>query len=249
MHFSKENKKEENIDKKKDENVIIEFSNISKSFGKKKIIDNFNLKIYKGDVLGIIGKSGSGKSTLLNILMGIYKPDDGKILYKGKEINYNKLKKIIGLTTQENSFYYKLSVYENMVYYANLYDVKKEYLKDYILDILKSVELDNSLNTIAEKLSGGMKRRLDFAISLLHEPEILILDEPTTGLDPLLVKQFWKIVNNYNKKGKTIILVSHIFPEILENCNKVCLLSKGRYKIMDINKNMDLLKEFEEFTN
>ncbi|MEM2138869.1 MAG: ABC transporter ATP-binding protein, partial [Candidatus Woesearchaeota archaeon] len=202
---------EDKIEKNKEKEVIIEFSNINKSFGNKKILANFNLKIHKSDVLGIIGKSGSGKSTLLNILLGIYKPDSGKILYKEKEINYNELKKIIGLTTQENSFYYKLSVYENMVYYANLYDVKKDNLKAYVIDLLKSVELDNSINLISEKLSGGMKRRLDFAISLLHEPEILILDEPTTGLDPLLVKQFWKIVNNYREKGKTIILVSHIF--------------------------------------
>lgn len=228
-------------------NHVIEFKNICKTFGKKEILKNFNLNIYEGEIIGIIGKSGSGKSTLLNILMGVYIPNSGEILFKGEKINHNKLKKIIGLTTQENSFYYKLSVYENMKYYANLYDIKKENLKEYILKILRDVELENSINVIAEKLSGGMKRRLDFGISLLHEPEILILDEPTTGLDPLLVKQFWKIVKKISEKGKTIIVVSHIFSEIIENCNRVCLLSKGKYKTLNVNKKIDLLKEFEEF--
>jgi len=160
------------------------------------------------------------------------------------------LRKIVGLTTQENSFYDKLSVYENMRYYSNLYRVEKtdKELGEHIKSVLKSVELDNAINMIAENLSGGMKRRLDFAISILHEPELLILDEPTTGLDPILVKQFWEIVRKVSKQGKTIVVISHIFEEIKENCSKACILSKGRSHVINITSKTNLFKEFVELT-
>lgn len=231
---------------------LIEFSGICKSFSGKKILDSISLKIEKGDIFGLLGRSGSGKSTLLNILLGIYRPDSGKITFKDRDITYDSsyLRKIVGLTTQDNSFYEKLTVYENMSYYANLYNIGKNNneLRKHINSILDSVSLSESANTIAEKLSGGMKRRLDFAVSIVHDPELLILDEPTTGLDPILVGQFWEIVQKVSKTGKTVIVISHIFPEIKENCNKACILNKGKIHMLEINEKTDLLSEFKEHT-
>jgi ABC-2 type transport system ATP-binding protein len=133
-----------------------------------------------------------------------------------------------------------------MRYYANLYDVDRPNLDGWINEILVSVSLKDALNTRAEKLSGGMKRRLDFALSIIHNPELLILDEPTTGLDPILVNQFWQAIKAA-KKDKTVLLISHIFPEIKDNCDKACILNKGRVShIIHITKKTDLFKEFSK---
>ena len=228
---------------------IIEFKDITKAFGSKKILDNVNLKISKGDVFGIIGPSGSGKSTLMKVLMGIYKPTSGSIYFKEKEVlkDSNFLLKVTGLTTQENSFYYKLTVKENMHYYANLNSVQmnKKDLDVHINKILRSVNLYDSKDKLAQNISGGMKRRLDFAISLVHNPELLILDEPTTGLDPKLVDQFWKIIKEVSKEGKTIIVISHIFSELEKNCNKAGILYNGKIKSVTVKRGVDLRKEFD----
>jgi ABC-2 type transport system ATP-binding protein len=231
------------------EEALIEFSNVNKSFRKKIVLDSINLKIKRGEIFALIGKSGSGKSTLLNLLLGIYSPDSGKIIFKGKDVTGNSkyIRQIVGLTTQENSFYDKLSVYENMRYYSNLYRIKTKYADAHIDTLLKSVGLETSKDSLAENLSGGMKRRLDFAISILHDPELLILDEPTTGLDPLLVKQFWEIVKKVNEEGKTIIVISHIFSELEENATDACILSSGKIaKAIKINEKTNLLKELTD---
>ena len=153
------------------------------------------------------------------------------------------LRKITGLTTQENSFYEKLTIMENMKYYANLYNVNKKNLREHLENILDSVDLLKNKNTRAERLSGGMKRRLDFALSIIHDPELLILDEPTTGLNPILVEQFWNVINKAKEK-KTIIVISHIFSELKNNCNRLCILNQGKVKIINITKGTDLHKEF-----
>lgn len=232
--------------------VLIRFDGISKSFGKKNVLNNISLTIEEGDIFGLLGRSGSGKSTLLKILLGIYKPDSGKIFFRGKDItnDFSYLRKIVGLTTQENSFYEKLTVYENMRYYANLYKIKKKEkdLRSHIDAILDSVQLKGSSDALSEKLSGGMKRRLDFAISIIHEPDLLILDEPTTGLDPILVRQFWEIVQSVSRKGKTIVVISHIMPEIRENCNKIGVLDKGSINMVQVIGGMDLYSEFVRIT-
>jgi ABC-2 type transport system ATP-binding protein len=224
---------------------------VSKRFGKKTVLDNIDLSIRTGELFAIIGRSGSGKSTMMKIFLGIHKPDKGKVLFDGRDITENPegLKTLVGLTTQENSFYDKLSVYENMRYYGNLFGVNlpRKAMRESILSILKDVELDHELKTLAGNLSGGMKRRLDFAISMIHNPRILILDEPTTGLDPILVQQFWKIIRSVAKKGKTVIVISHIFPELEANCGRACILHKGRIaKVVDIKKGTDLFRIFSQ---
>lgn len=229
---------------------IIEFQDITKAFGSKKILDKVNLKVEKGDIFGIIGPSGSGKSTLMKVLMGIIKPDSGKIFFKENEVlkDSNILLKVTGLTTQENSFYEKLTVKENMNYYAHLNNVKmnKKDLEVHIHKLLRSVGLYESKDKLAENISGGMKRRLDFVISMVHDPELLILDEPTTGLDPKLVDQFWKTIQETKEQGKTIIVISHIFTELEKNCNKAGILYEGNIKSMDVKKGVNLRKEFDK---
>ncbi|MBU0756756.1 MAG: ABC transporter ATP-binding protein [Nanoarchaeota archaeon] len=207
----------------------IELTNISKSFGRNRILSRLNLTINKGEIYGLIGPSGCGKSTLMKILLGIYEPDSGKISINDRDYTENiaKIRNFVGFTTQENSFYGKLTVYENMRYYANLYSLKRKKMRDHLETILRDVELFSARKTLADNISGGMKRRLDFAISLIHDPDILVLDEPTTGLDPLLVAQFWQVVRKVQERGKTVLVSSHIFSEIEESCTKVGIMNKG----------------------
>lgn len=230
---------------------ILQLQEISKSFKEKLILDHLSLDLFPGEILGLIGKSGCGKSTLIKILVGYHTPDYGKVIFEGKNItkNFSSVKRHVGYTTQENSFYERLTVLENMQYYASLYDLERKKRKERIEYLLKAVDLIASKNTLAVDLSGGMKRRLDFAISLLHKPKIVILDEPTTGLDPLLIEKFWEIVTSIVKQEKIAVLVSsHLLAEIKGYCTNVAVMANGNIKkIVKIEPKTDIEKVFKEY--
>jgi ABC-2 type transport system ATP-binding protein len=208
---------------------IITFENISKSFGKKKVIRQLTLSIHPHEIFGIIGRSGAGKSTLLKMLIGFYPVDSGRIFFHGKDITNNAslMKRAVGFCTQENSFYQELTVAENLFYYGKLYGLSTKELKKRQQELLHLVELSSSTRTIAGHLSGGMKRRLDFALSLLHHPDMLVLDEPTTGLDPITETQIWELIKELSKKGVSIIVISHMLSFVEQYCTTVGFLSRG----------------------
>ena len=227
--------------------ISLKIKGVGKSFKKNVVLKDVNLEARGSEILGLVGKSGCGKSTLLKILVGYYEPEKGKILLNNKDISKDVLglRRAVGYTTQENSFYEKLTVAENMNYYANLYRVPLKTKEGRIKNLLAQVGLLRHKKLLAEKISGGMKRRLDFAISLVHDPSILILDEPTTGLDPILVEEFWKIVVEIVKKGRTAIVISHLFDELEENCSRIGIMDKGKIiKILSKVKKGQLMKEF-----
>ncbi|MBU2634630.1 MAG: ABC transporter ATP-binding protein [Nanoarchaeota archaeon] len=232
--------------------ISLKIDKISKSFKNNQILKEINLEGKSSEIIGLIGPSGCGKSTLLKILVGYYKPNSGSILINNKKISKNiiNLRKIVGYTTQENSFYEKLTIMENMRYYSNLYGIHYNQQTQIINNILEKVELLRHKKTLTENISGGMKRRLDFAISLIHNPSILILDEPTTGLDPLLVDQFWNIVKNIMlKENKIVIISSHIITEIEKYCTKVAIMKDGHIvKILNKNEIKSLEKKFRKIT-
>ena len=229
---------------------MLKINNIYKSFGSKKVLKGISLDVAPGDIVGLVGLSGCGKSTLLKILVGYHTADKGSVIFRAKDItqNFKGIKKTVGYTTQDNTFYEKLTVYENMQYYASLYGVKRKDIQDHIYNILKSVNLYDARDKLAEDISGGMKRRLDFAISIIHDPELIILDEPTAGLDPLLIDQFWNVVQSVVKKGnKAVIMSSHILSEIEDHCNKVALMKNGKIEeLWKISKGFDLDKKFRD---
>ncbi len=223
---------------------IITFENISKSFGEKKVIHNLTLSIHSHEIFGIIGRSGAGKSTLLKMLIGFYLVDSGRILFHGKDITNNAaiMKRVIGFCTQENSFYSELTVSENFFYYGKLYGLSTKELKKRQEELLHLVGLSSSTYTVARDLSGGMKRRLDFALSLLHHPELLVLDEPTTGLDPIMEAQIWELIKELSRKGVSIIVISHMLSFVEKYCTTVGFLSKG--EIMVTAAPEDLQKQY-----
>ncbi|PIN78596.1 hypothetical protein COV16_05715 [Candidatus Woesearchaeota archaeon CG10_big_fil_rev_8_21_14_0_10_34_8] len=228
---------------------LIVFQNISKSFGDNKVIRNLSLSIHEKEVFGIIGRSGSGKSTLLKMLIGFYPVDSGKILFRDNDITNkpNIIKQVVGLCTQENSFYPELKVDENLFYYGKLYGMDTKELRKRQRDLLQLVGIYASRNILAGNLSGGMKRRLDFAISLLHNPEILILDEPTTGLDPITEKDVWELIKSLTKKGVSIIVISHMLSFVQKYCDNIGFLSKG--EILLTATPQQLLKRYSSKNN
>lgn len=221
---------------------IIEVKGLTKRFGENIILDNINFDIEEGSVFGLIGRSGCGKTTLLNMLVGFLKPNKGNILFRGKEISKlgNKLGINVGLACQGGSFYNELSVHENLAYFGRLYGLEGKDIKERTGILLNTFGLMDALNTLGQNLSIGMQKRLDIACSLIHDPEVLILDEPTANLDPVLRKNILDLIKKINESGTTVIISSHILDDISTLCNKVLVIDNKRIIGLDSPHNLEL---------
>lgn len=233
-----------------DRSPILKIERLNKQFGKKKILRNISLDICEGEIFAIIGASGTGKTTLLKTAAGYFAPDEGDVKFrydyfvkkkKGSEAKpeYASIyrqqkiaKNMFGFASQEPSFYSKLTVRENLNYFGSLYGMPQKALDSNIDILLSLMNLKQAENTLAKDLSGGMERRLDIACALIHDPEVLILDEPTSDLDPMLRAHIWSLVQKINKKGTTIILASHHLSEVENFCSRIAILKDG--KIIDV---------------
>jgi len=225
------------------EEPLFKVKNIYKYFGNKKVLNNISFEIMPGEILGIIGASGSGKTTLLNILVGFLRAEKGSLLfrfehllsYKNTEVYRNvtekiiHIKRMVGFAAQKPSFYPNLSAQENMDYFGSLFDLSKDALKSNIEALLSLMGLMPSRYLLAKNLSGGMQRRLDIACALVHDPKILILDEPTSDLDPILRKHIWELIKIIRSKGTTIIISSHHLTEIEHLCDRIAVLKDGAF--------------------
>ncbi|MCD4666609.1 ABC transporter ATP-binding protein [archaeon] len=210
-----------------DPTPFIEFKDITKIFGKKVVLDGVNLEIPEGEIFGIIGKSGSGKSTLLNLLVGFLRPEKGIVSYKGRDVKKNiaNVDEEFGFTAQEGSFYPKLTVKENLEYFGSMYGMPKHEIDEKIPVLLEQFDLSDTLNVLGGNLSKGMQKRLDIACGLVHDPKVLILDEPTEDLDPLLRKEILKLLHKINKNNNvTILITSHLLDEMEILCTKIAIL-------------------------
>ncbi len=210
---------------------ILRVSNLSVRLGKKIILENIDLNVKKGEVLGVVGISGVGKTTLLNSIIGYYPLLNGTVKYKSQakkfvsvQDNLNNFKRLFGFSAQNPSFYPELTVMENLEYFASLYDVPKEIKEQNIKKVLKLVQLEDHSKVCAKNLSGGMKKRLDIACAIAHNPKILILDEPTSDMDPVLRERMWSLMEEINKNGTTIIVASHFLSEIEHTCDRIVFL-------------------------
>jgi len=219
------------------ESALVRFDSVYKGFNNKAVLENISLTVVPGELLGVIGLSGAGKTTLLNVLVGFARPDKGRVSMKLSnggvatvEKDSNLVKAMFGFSAQTPSYYTKLTVKENLEHFGALYGIPENPLVVRIKELLKFVGLENAPNVIASNLSGGMQKRLDIACALIHEPKILILDEPTADLDPLLRNQMWQLIQNINRKGTTVIVASHFVDEIEENCSRIAVLANRRIK-------------------
>ena len=227
------------MDKK---NVLI-VENLKKNYKKNssqtvKAIENLNLEVKQGEIFGLLGPNGAGKSTFINILAGTVLKTSGQINVWGFDIDKNprQVRASIGIVPQEVNLDPFFSPRKLLELQAGMYGVKK---KDRITDtILKIVSLDNQSNSYARGLSGGMKRRLMIAKALVHQPPIVILDEPTAGVDVELRQQLWENVKLLNKNGVTIILTTHYLNEAEEMCDRIGILNKGKLVALDSTQNL-----------
>ncbi|MFP4522941.1 MAG: ABC transporter ATP-binding protein [Candidatus Nanoarchaeia archaeon] len=236
--------------------AVFKIRAISKSFGNQHVLDNISLDIFSGEIIGIIGESGAGKTTFLHTLIGFLQPDQGEIVFQDKDKankdgstsylpvqkNQKRIKQLYGFASQNPSFYEELTVKENLQYFGVLHNLPKKVIESNTSAMLSLVGLERTKNRTAKKLSGGMSRRLDIACSLIHNPSILILDEPTADLDPLLRNQIWSLVKKINKKKTTVILSSHHLAELETICDRIIILKDN--KILTIAKPEDLKKKY-----
>ena len=205
---------------------LIQFKDVTKRFGKNTVLNSINLTIPEGKITGIIGASGEGKSTILKMMTSFYKPTKGKIYYLRRDIlkDMGNITQFFGLAIEDGSFYEKLSVKENLYHFGRLYEVKRKLLKTRTEEIMSLLGLTKAENTLAKDLSIGMKKRLDIGCSLIHNPSILILDEPTADLDPLLREQMIDLLKRINSHKTTIILTTQLLEEADKICDKVAIL-------------------------
>ena len=209
---------------------IIKIDNVSKNYKNIKALNNISLTINEGELYGLLGVNGAGKTTLLKILSGLTNPTNGDFVVDGFTNNNNNMddiKRIIDISPQESAVAKNLTVLENLKFFQDLYNQKDE---NYLKEIIDDLGLNEVINQRAKTLSGGYQRRLSIALGLISKPKILLLDEPTLGLDVIARRELWKIVNKF--KGKiTIILTSHYLEEIEALCYRVAILSKGNLLI------------------
>lgn len=208
----------------------IEVKNLSKSFGKHEVLKDVSLDIPSKKIFGIIGPSGCGKTTLLKTMIGFWDADSGEIFYETRDLKKNSkfIRQIVGFATQENCVYPKLTVRENLEYFGTLSNVPRSTLMSNIGKVIKFVRLEDSANELAENLSGGMQRRLDIACALIHNPRILILDEPTEDLDPILRKDILALIKKINQDETTVVMTSHLLHEAEQLCDIIAILHNGR---------------------
>ena len=226
-----------------DKKNVLTVKNLKKNYKKNssqtvKAIENLNLEVKQGEIFGLLGPNGAGKSTFINILAGTVLKTSGQINVWGFDIDKNprQVRASIGIVPQELNLDPFFSPRKLLELQAGMYGVKK---KDRITDtILKIVSLDNQSNSYSRGLSGGMKRRLMIAKALVHQPPIVILDEPTAGVDVELRQQLWENVKLLNKNGVTIILTTHYLNEAEEMCDRIGILNKGKLVALDSTQNL-----------
>ncbi|MEG2788907.1 MAG: ABC transporter ATP-binding protein [Romboutsia sp.] len=210
---------------------IIEIKNISKRFNDKLAIDNISFTVNKGELFGLIGPNGAGKSTLINIMTNLMVPNNGSVFIDGMDLIKNpvKAKSMIGLVPQELAIIEHLTPYDNLEYFGALYGLTGKLLKERINEALDIAGLTEVKKKKVKKLSGGMKRRLNIVIAMIHHPKILILDEPTVGVDTQSRNYIFTILRNLAKEqNTTIIYTSHYMEEVENLCSKIFIIDEGR---------------------
>lgn len=206
--------------------AVVAMQHISKSFGKQQALKDIHLNIQEGEIFGLLGPSGAGKTTLVKQLVGLDLPSSGEIYLFQEKMPALKLIERVGYMAQSDALYEELSAKENLQFFASLYGLKGKKQQQRINEVMEIVQLTDHLTKLVSNYSGGMKRRLSLAISLLHKPRLLILDEPTVGIDPVLRKSIWKAFDNLKKNGTTIIVTTHVMDEA-EKCDRLGLMRNG----------------------
>ena len=218
---------------------IVEVKHFKMVFADKTVIKDLSFNVKKGEIFGLLGSNGSGKTTTIRALLGLYEATGGELLVNGKKFApSDKIR--IGYLPEERGLYKKESVIDTMVYFGRLRGLKNP--KEWSLDYLKRVDMLDSAKLRIDKLSQGMQQKVQLGITIMNEPELLILDEPTKGFDPMNRKLLMDIIEELHKKGSAIILITHYMEEVERLCDRILLLRDGKAKAYGTVK--DVRKEF-----
>ena len=221
----------------------IVFNKVKKNFGKLEALKGIDLTIEEGEFFALLGPNGAGKSTLINILAGLAKPSSGSIKVMGYDViqDYQNARRSLGIVPQELVFDPFFNVREMLRFQAGYFGKGREN-DDWIDEVIEGLDLQDKANTNMRMLSGGMKRRALIAQALVHKPPVIVLDEPTAGVDVELRKKLWQFIKKLNQKGHTIVLTTHYLEEAETLCSRVAMMDQG--KIVALDKTKNLLKRF-----
>lgn len=206
---------------------IVNAIHLTKKYDDLLAVNNISFQIGKGDIYGFVGPNGAGKSTTINMISGLLIPDNGKIVFE-EGFTFDKWHANIGLVPQDLAIYPDLSAEENVSFFASLYGLKGKVLKLHVNEALKLVGLEEHKKKRSDKFSGGMKRRLNIACAIAHKPKLLIMDEPTVGIDPQSRNFILDSIRNLSHNGTTVIYTSHYMEEVEEICNKILIIDHGK---------------------
>lgn len=217
---------------------IIETQDITREFDGLKAVDGLSLQIKKGEVFGFLGPNGAGKTTSINMMVGLLKPTSGRVIIDGQDMEkFDKAS--IGVCPQELVLWENLTCQESLKLIGDMYEVPKDVLKERINRLLEDLILTDKANTLVKNLSGGMKRRLNLALAVVHKPEIVVLDEPSEGLDPQSRRVLWNYITSLrDEEGKTVILTTHLMDEADRLSDRVAIIDHGKLLKLDTPQNL-----------
>lgn len=209
---------------------MLEVEELTKHFNDVKAVDGINLFIEQGEIVGLLGPNGAGKSTAISMIATLVPPTKGEILFQGKSVvdSPESLRNVLGLVPQELALYLELSAWENMQFFGRLYGLKKNERDQRVREILRLVGLEEKKDALVKTFSGGMKRRLNLALALLHQPRFVIMDEPTVGIDPQSRNHILETVRRLNREqNMTVLYTSHYMEEVEYLCDRIYIMDQG----------------------
>ena len=223
---------------------IIEVENLTKIFGDFTAVNAITFTVKKGEIFGFLGANGAGKTTAMKMLIGISKPSSGKAIVAGFDVfsQTEDIKKNIGYMSQKFALYDDLTVKENITFFGGIYGLSKKQITEKRQQLVKELGLESIVNTLVGSLPLGWKQKISFSVSLLHDPKIVFLDEPTGGVDPITRRQFWEMIYQASNRGTTIFVTTHYMDEA-EYCDRVSIMVDGKMEALDTPKK--LKQQFE----
>ncbi|MGB3299826.1 MAG: ABC transporter ATP-binding protein [Phormidesmis sp.] len=207
--------------------TMLKISHLSKRFGQRQALSELSLNLPPGEIYGLLGPNGAGKTTALNMLCGLLKPDEGEILFNGLPVS-ERTKLLVGVMPQQNLLYQSLTCRETLSFLARIYGLGSQEMAERVQTCLEAVNLGDRANDVVGALSGGMQRRLSLAAAIIHQPKLVVLDEPSTGLDIEARYEVWELIRQLKQQGVTVLLTTHLLDEVERLCDRIGIIKQGK---------------------
>ena len=220
-------------------NIAIKAEQITKVFGDFTAVDHISFEVSKGEIFGFLGANGAGKTTAMRMFCGLSIPSSGNATVAGFDVykNTEEIKKNIGYMSQKSSLYENLTLLENLEFFGGIYGLSNKQIKEKSAELVAKLGLEKEKNKLVSELPLGWKQKLAFSVAIFHEPEIVFLDEPTGGVDPVTRRQFWDLIYEASENGITIFVTTHYMDEA-EYCNRVSIMVDGKIEVLDSPTNL-----------